>query len=60
MIDFELFGFKLPEFEDYGSHRNAMAFTHPMPTTNVNYGVTAANTLKKGVSVRRKPKVDRA
>ena len=58
MIDFELFGFKLPEFDDYASHRNAMAFTHPMPTTNVNYGVTAANTSKKGVSVRRKPKVD--
>ena len=56
MIDFELFGFKLPEFDDYASHRNAMAFTHPMPTTNVNYGVTAANTSKKGVSVRRKPK----
>ena len=56
MIDFELFGFQLPEFDDYASYRDAMAFTHPMPTTNSNYGAPALTTPKNNLNIKRKPK----
>lgn len=38
MIDFELFGFNLPEYADFASHRTSLSPSNPLPTRGLKSG----------------------